>query len=61
MVAVVGLHGLLQAGERGVVGLVVGHVDLGRSGPDHDDAGAVVLLLEVADVLAQGLHHLPIA
>ena len=59
MVAVVGLHGLLQAGERGVVGLVIGHVDLGRSGPDHHDAGAVVLLLEVADVLTQGLHHLP--
>ena len=59
MVAVVGLHSLLQAGERGVVGLVVGHVDLGRSGPDDHDAGAVVLLLEVADVLTQGLHHLP--
>ena len=39
--------------------LVNRHVDLGRSGPQHHDAGAVVLLLELSDVLAQLFNHLP--
>ena len=35
------------------------YVDFGRCCPGYDDAGAAVLLLEVADVLTQSLHHFP--
>ena len=59
MLAVVGLHGSLKVGKMIVNLLAYGYVDLGRCCPEHNDTGATVLLLEVADVLTKCLNHLP--
>ena len=59
MLAVVCLHGSLEVGEVVVNLLIYRHVDLCAGSPEHDDARAVVGGLEVADVLAQSLYHVP--
>lgn len=39
--------------------LVIRNINLCGSGPDHHNAGAVVLGFEIADVLTDLLHHVP--
>ena len=59
MLSVIGLHGSLQGSQCAVHLLIYGHIDLCAGSPDHHNALAVVLCLEIADILAQCLHHLP--
>ena len=59
MLAVVSLHRSLESSQCAVDFHVHRYVDFSRSSPDYNDACAAVLLLEVADVLAQRLNHLP--
>ena len=58
-VLIVGLHGGLESGERSVNLLVDGNVNLSGSGPEHDNAVDSSLFLEVADILADLLRHVP--
>ena len=59
MLAVVGLHGSLKVGKMIVNLLADGNIDLGGSSPEDYDTRATVLLLKLADVLLEGLNHLP--
>ena len=59
MLLVVSLHSGFESGEGAVNLFVNGHVNLGRGSPENYDAAAAVLSLEVADVLAELLNHLP--
>ena len=59
VLAVVSLHRSLESSQCAVDFHVHRYVDFSRSSPDYNDACAAVLLLEVADVLAQRLYHLP--
>ncbi len=59
MLLVVGLHGCLESLKCAVILHIDGHVNLGRSGPEYYYALYTLLLLEVADVLAELLYHLP--
>ena len=59
MLTVVGLHGCLKGVKVVMNGGEAGYINLGRGCPDHYDAAAAVLLLEVADVLTHLLHQFP--
>ena len=59
MLAVVSLHGSLKVGKMIVDFLTYRNINLSRCCPENNDARATVLLLEVADVLLEGLNHLP--
>ncbi len=56
---VVGLHGCFEIGELVVHLLVNGHINFGRCGPEHHHAVHAGVGLEVADVLADLLGHVP--
>ena len=59
MLAVVSLHSCFESCHCAVFLHVYWYVDLGRCCPNNNDACATVLLLEVADILAESLNHLP--
>ena len=59
MLFVVGFHGSLESCERAVYLFVNWNVNLGGSCPEHYNAFNTVLFLEVADVLADLLGHVP--
>ena len=59
MLLVVGLHCSLEVGQSVVARLVNRHINLSRSGPEHNHAVHTLLLLEVADILAELLYHFP--
>ena len=59
MLAVVGLHGCLKIREAVVHTLLDRHIDLGRSGPEHDQTATALLSTEATNVLPQLLDHLP--
>ena len=59
MLTVVGFHGSHQGVELAMDRLVIRNIDLRGSGPDHHNAGAIVLGFEIADVLTDLLHHVP--
>ena len=59
MLAVVSLHRSLESCQCAVNLHVNRYVDFCRCSPCNNDARAAVLLLEVSDVLAQRLYHLP--
>ena len=59
MLFVVSLHSCFQRSERAVDLLVYRNVDFSRGRPKHNDTAAVVCCLEVADVFANLLHHIP--
>ncbi len=59
VVSVIGLHGSLEGLDGAVILHVGSDIDFGRCGPEHDDAVNTCLCLEVADVLADLLGHVP--
>ena len=59
MLFVVGLHGGFESCESAVDLLVNGNIDFGRSSPENYYAVNARVLLEVADILAQLLYHVP--
>ena len=59
MLLVVGFHSCLEGCERAVYLFVNGNVNLGRSCPEHYYAVNTVFFLEVADILADLLGHVP--
>ena len=57
--SVVGLHCGFESGNCSVILHVGGNVDFSRSSPEHNNAVNTSCLLEVANVFAHLLHHVP--
>ena len=61
MLAIISLHGGLKVAQLIVDLLIYRYIDLCRRCPKHYNTIAAFIGLELSDVIAQGLHHLPTA